>query len=66
MTQPASPTRLKRKAIFARAVPRRKSLAMATIAPARAHTPSMPTRPPAAAFCWGPAAAAEEGYNGSR
>ena len=38
MSQPASPTRVKRKAVLARAVPKRKSDAMARIAPAPAHT----------------------------
>ena len=50
MSQPASPTRLNRKATFARAVPRRRSLAMAMMAPAPAHTPST-----AAMMGWGAA-----------
>ena len=41
MSQPARPTRLKRKAVLLRAVPRRRSDAMATMAPAPAQTPSM-------------------------
>ena len=41
MSQPASPTRLNRNAIFGAAVPRRMSEAMAMIAPAPAQTPSI-------------------------
>jgi len=40
MSQPASPTRLNRNAVLLRAVPSRRSLAIATIAPAPAQTPS--------------------------
>ena len=41
MSQPASPTRLNRNAVLLRDVPNRMSDAMARIAPAPAHTPSM-------------------------
>ena len=41
MSQPASPTRLNRKAVLLRAVPKRRSEAMATIAPAPAQMPSI-------------------------
>src|ERR1700716_3130520 len=41
MSQPASPTRLNRNAPLAVGVPRRRSEAMARMAPAPAHTPSM-------------------------
>ena len=41
MSQPARPTRLKRKAVLLRAVPIRMSEAMARIAPAPAQTPSI-------------------------
>ena len=40
MSAPASPTRANRKAVLLAAVPRRRSDAMARIAPAPAHTPS--------------------------
>ena len=40
MSQPARPTRLKRNAVLLRAVPTRRSLAIARIAPAPAQTPS--------------------------
>ena len=40
MSQPARPTRVNRKAVWLRAVPRRRSDAMARIAPAPAQTPS--------------------------
>ena len=40
MSQPARPTRLNRNAVFERAVPRRRSEAIAMIAPAPAQTPS--------------------------
>jgi hypothetical protein len=41
MSQPARPTRLNRKAVLLRAVPSRRSLAIAMIAPAPAQTPSI-------------------------
>ena len=41
MSQPARPTRVNRKATLLRAVPMRRSDAIATIAPAPAHTPSI-------------------------
>ena len=41
MSQPARPTRLKRNAVLLRAVPTRRSLAIAMIAPAPAQTPSI-------------------------
>ena len=41
MSQPARPTRLNRKAVLLRAVPRRRSEDIATMAPAPAHTPSI-------------------------
>ena len=40
MSQPASPTRVNRKAVLLRAVPRRRSDAIARMAPAPAQTPS--------------------------
>gem|GEM_PF-5205476 len=40
MSQPARPTRVNRKAVLLRAVPRRRSETMATMAPAPAQTPS--------------------------
>ncbi len=40
MSQPARPTRLNRNAVRERAVPSRRSLAIAMIAPAPAQTPS--------------------------
>ena len=40
MSQPASPTRTKRNAVLAAGVPKRRSEAMAMIAPAPAQTPS--------------------------
>jgi len=40
MSQPARPTRLNRKAVFACGVAMRRSLAMARMAPAPAQTPS--------------------------
>ncbi len=50
ISHPASPTRVKRNAVLLRAVPRRRSDAMARIAPAPAHTPSI-----AAMIGWGQA-----------
>jgi hypothetical protein len=41
MSQPASPTRVNRKATFARGVPSRMSQAVAIAAPAPTQTPSM-------------------------
>ena len=41
MSQPASPTRTNRNAVFASGVPRRRSEAMARQAPAPTHTPSI-------------------------
>ena len=41
MSQPARPTRLNRNAVLLRAVPRRRSDAIAMIAPAPAQTPSI-------------------------
>ena len=41
MSQPARPTRVKRNATLLRAVPTRRSDAIATIAPAPAQTPSI-------------------------
>ncbi len=41
MSQPARPTRLNRKAVLLRAVPSRRSEAIAMIAPAPAQTPSI-------------------------
>ncbi len=41
MSAPARPTRVNRKAVLVRGVPRRRSDASAIMAPAPAHTPSM-------------------------